>query len=143
MISLPTLKANSDRTSLKNSLGNMLADKSCEDKIKDIKDGENIAGQSVEERLGTRYKWKRRIPASRFGNVVKAGGKRKDEQFTDEILSFNCKYSTHLCIWPPYPYPYPYPIFNCKYSTHLCMTNCNAMNYSFWRHRSSTAWQGA
>jgi len=81
-------------------MGNiMLADKSCEDTIKEIKDGEQNVVQSVEERLGTRYKWKRRIPASRFGNVVKAKGKRKDEQFTDEILSFTFSGDTEATLY--------------------------------------------
>ena len=58
---------------------------------KATKEEENSERLTVEERLGTKYKWKRRIPASRFGNVVRAKGKREDEQFTDEILSFKCK----------------------------------------------------
>lgn len=36
-----------------------------------------------------RYKWKRRIPASRFGTVVKAEGRRKDPSFSDDILNFD------------------------------------------------------
>ena len=57
----------------------------------DMKEEKNSDNLTTEERLGTKYKWKRRIPASRFGNVVRAKGKRVDEQFTDEILSFKCK----------------------------------------------------
>ena len=57
----------------------------------DMKEEKNSDSLTTEERLGTKYKWKRRIPASRFGNVVRAKGKRADEQFTDEILSFKCK----------------------------------------------------
>ena len=58
--------------------------------------GDDIMDQSVEEKLGTKYKWKRKIPASRFGNVVKAAGKRKYEDFTNEILSFDCKFFKYI-----------------------------------------------
>jgi len=47
----------------------------------------------------TKYKWKRRIPASRFGNVVKAAGKRKDNLFTKEILSFDFTGDTEATVY--------------------------------------------
>ena len=72
---------------------NMLSYKRSEQEIEKeaMKEERNSESLTTEQRLGTKYKWKRRIPASRFGNVVRAKGKRADEQFTDEILSFKCK----------------------------------------------------
>jgi len=66
---------------------------------KATKEEENSERLTVEERLGTKYKWKRRIPASRFGNVVRAKGKREDEQFTDEILSFKFSGDTEATLY--------------------------------------------
>ena len=72
---------------------NMLSYKRSEQEIEKeaMKEERNSDSLTTEQRLGTKYKWKRRIPVSRFGNVVRAKGKRVDEQFTDEILSFKCK----------------------------------------------------
>ena len=44
----------------------------------------------VDESGVTEYKWKRRIPASKFGDIIKMEGvKAKDKHFTDQILGYH------------------------------------------------------
>ena len=44
----------------------------------------------VDEGGWNEYGWKRKIPASKFGQIVQAQGKRvRDKQFTEEILTYN------------------------------------------------------
>jgi len=54
-------------------------------------DTEEADEDAVEEETDrAEYRWKRRIPASRFGDIVKEEGKRKhDKSFTDQILTFD------------------------------------------------------
>ena len=45
------------------------------------------------------YRWKRRIPASRFGEIIQAGGRRKDQEFGDQILSFDFNSDNEASRW--------------------------------------------
>ena len=40
-----------------------------------------------EKSIQAQYKWKRRIPASKFGVIINAKDKLKDQDFEDEVLS--------------------------------------------------------
>ncbi|XP_023338394.1 uncharacterized protein LOC111709045 isoform X1 [Eurytemora carolleeae] len=58
-----------------------------EDKMTENEAGD---GTPVDEGGWNEYGWKRKIPASKFGQIVQAQGKRvKDKQFTKEILTYN------------------------------------------------------
>ena len=40
-----------------------------------------------EKSVHAQYKWKRRIPASKFGVIISAKGKLKDQDFEDKVFS--------------------------------------------------------
>eukprot|EP00092_Neocalanus_flemingeri_P035623 GFUD01038780.1.p1 GENE.GFUD01038780.1~~GFUD01038780.1.p1 ORF type:complete len:448 (-),score=121.66 GFUD01038780.1:176-1381(-) len=42
-----------------------------------------------EKTAHTQYKWKKRVPASKFGVIIKAKGQRKDQEFVNEIILFD------------------------------------------------------
>jgi len=50
-------------------------------------DDVDLAIDEEDKTAHTQYKWKKRVPASKFGVIIKAEGKRRDHQFADEIIS--------------------------------------------------------
>ena len=45
-----------------------------------------------ETQLSATYKWKRRVPASRFGQIVKAASSDKQKDVADQIFDNHCEY---------------------------------------------------
>lgn len=61
-----------------------------EDTTEDTED--NLEAEETEacEEAAVEYRWKRRIPASKFGEIILSEGSRsRDKAFTDHILTFN------------------------------------------------------
>ena len=48
-----------------------------------------------EKTAHSQYKWKRRVPSSKFGVIIKAEGKRTDQMFEDEVLSFDGEWNLY------------------------------------------------
>ena len=51
-----------------------------------------------EKTAHSQYKWKRRVPSNKFGVIIKAEGKRTDQMFEDEVLSFDGEWN-FMAFW--------------------------------------------
>jgi hypothetical protein len=51
-----------------------------------------------EKTAQTQYKWKKRIPATKFGVIIKAKGKLKDQEFQKNIFSCESKFDFELVV---------------------------------------------
>ena len=66
--------------------------KAVADDLEVVGDGGDVHAAPDDVVLGQgEYKWKRRVPASKFGKIVKARGQKKDKEFTREIMAIDCK----------------------------------------------------
>jgi len=66
----------------------------------EVEEDEDTGGACGDGRASQcEYRWKRRIPASRFGEIIQAGGRRKDQEFGDQILSFDFSSDNEASRW--------------------------------------------
>ena len=56
----------------------------------------DLAVADDEKSVPAQYKWKRRIPASKFGVIINAKDKLKDQDFEDEVFSLAGKLKVEI-----------------------------------------------